>query len=563
MQLVAYGAQDVYLTGNPQITFFKVVYRRHTNFSMECIEIPMQGTAGFGRRPNVTITRNGDLITKIYLMVTINRVTLSQGSKFGWVRRLGTSMINEIDVEIGGARIDRQFGVWLNIWWELSRHAGDGERGYLNMIGDVPALTDYNDQPKPEKTLYVPLKFWFNRHVGLALPLIALQYHEVRMNIQFTDAERLYVSNENFKANDYRGVSIKDAILLVDFIYLDSEERRRFAQVGHEYLIEQLQFTGEESVTSPTGRYPLKYNHPTKELVWAMRQGNYMSGQQFVYYTNSDDWASKVNDAALKILQESILLLNAAICEPDCYDNGHSTLVTPGEQPPSQGNWEDFNAGEAGTTANGNISVTNQSSDKALWVNTDSLVVASQQSYSLTGKIYAHITVSADNVVSITNVSTDLTVRDLSFPVSLLVDTRATRDDAIVWQHHNFGILIDGSENPVQEALIQLNGHDRFDKRRGEYFNYVQPDQHHTNTPADGINVYSFALNPEQHQPSGTANLSRIDSTQLNIWFADSTQTSGLPSLNFFNSDNKLYVFAYNYNVLRIMSGMGGVAYSN
>lgn len=563
MQLVAYGAQDVYLTGNPQITFFKVVYRRHTNFSMECIELSLNGNADFGRRTTVTVTRNGDLITKVYLLVTLNAVQLSQGSQFGWVRRLGNAMINNVEIEIGGSRIDRQFGIWLNIWYELARHAGDGERGYLKMIGDVPELTNYDGNSKDEYNLYVPLKFWFNRHVGLALPLIALQYHEVRFNIEFNDARELYVANNAFKTNDYRNVSIKDCLLLVDYVYLDSEERRRFAQVGHEYLIEQLQFTGVESVTSSNQKYNLKFNHPTKELIWAMIQGNYNSGLAFPCYTNAEDWSTVLDDCALKILQESVLLLNAPVCEPDCYDNGHSTLVTPGEQPPSSGVWEDFTPNEAGTTANGKIHVTNMSPDKTLWINTDSLVMTSMTSYSLTGKIYATITVSASNVITITNVSTDLTVRDLSIPVSLMNDTRATSNDACVYQYHNYGILIDGSGNPVSKALIQLNGQDRFDAREGSYFNYVQPDQHHTNTPADGINVYSFSLHPEQHQPSGTCNLSRIDNTVLNIWFADQTQKSGLPSLGFFNSNNELFIYAYNYNILRVMSGMAGLAYSN
>jgi hypothetical protein len=191
------------------------------------------------------------------------------------------------------------------------------------------------------------------------------------------------------------------------------------------------------------------------------------------------------------------------------------------------------------------------------------VVKDSTSPYSLSGKIYADVRVTAQNEVVCTNVTSDLTVRDLSFPIELLVDTRCDRDDPHVNQCHNFGTLIDGSVNPVDMALLQLNGHDRFDRREGAYFNYVQPDQHHTNTPADGINVYSFALHPEQHQPSGTANLSRIDNTQLNIWFKDSTASAGLPSLNFLNSDNKLYIFDVNYNVLRIMSGMGGLAYSN
>jgi hypothetical protein len=132
-----------------------------------------------------------------------------------------------------------------------------------------------------------------------------------------------------------------------------------------------------------------------------------------------------------------------------------------------------------------------------------------------------------------------------------------------VYQQGNYGLLIDGTGNPISNALIQLNGHDRFTIQDGGYFNYVQPLECHTRTPVDGVNVYSFSIHPEQHQPSGSANLSRIDNTQLNLSFADSTYISGLPSLVYFNNDTLLYVFAFSYNVLRIMSGMGGVAYTN
>jgi hypothetical protein len=564
MQLVAYGAQDVYLTGNPQITFFKVVYRRHTNFSMETIEHTLNGNPDFGRRSTVAITRNGDLITKMYLMVKLDNIVPSEKSKFAYVRKLGHALIKSVEVEIGGSRIDKHYGVWLNIWYELARHAGDGERGFLRMIGDVPELTAYNGEVKNEYTLYIPLKFWFNRHVGLALPLIALQYHEVRLTFEFEDAANIVVANSYFKQNDLKNIRIKDALVLVDYIYLDSEERRRFAQVGHEYLIEQLQFTGEASVQNMSERKRLDFNHPTKELVWAMKNGNYTTGKAFPCYTHVDDWSTALDDCAVKILKESMCLLNSSVCEPDPYNDGSDTVVSAGEQPPTEGTWEEFAPGEQGVTANGKITVDNQSSDKCLWLNTDSLVVKDSTSpYSLSGKIYADVRVTAQNEVVCTNVTSDLTVRDLSFPIELLVDTRCDRDDPHVNQCHNFGTLIDGSVNPVDMALLQLNGHDRFDRREGAYFNYVQPDQHHTNTPADGINVYSFALHPEQHQPSGTANLSRIDNTQLNIWFKDSTASAGLPSLNFLNSDNKLYIFDVNYNVLRIMSGMGGLAYSN
>lgn len=564
MQLVAYGAQDVYLTGNPQITFFKVVYRRHTNFSMETIEHSLNGNPDFGRRSSVTITRNGDLITKVYLMIRLAHITPSEKSKFAWVRRVGHALIRSVEMEIGGSRIDKHYGSWLNIWYELARHAGDGERGFLKMIGDVPELTAYNGDTKQEYTLYIPLKFWFNRHVGLALPLIALQYHEVRLHFEFSRAEDVIIANSYFKQNDIKCVEMSDAQILVDYIYLDSEERRRFAQVGHEYLIEQLQFTGEESVQNASGKYKLDFNHPTKELVWAVKHGNYTTGKAFLCYTHLDDWTCVLDECALKLLKESMCLLNAAVCEPDPYNDGDDALVTPGEQPPSEGTWEDFAPGEMNTTANGKITVNNESSDKCLWINTDSLLVKDcPGGYSLTGKIYADVRVTPQNEIVCTNVASDLTVRDLSLPIELLCDTRCERDDPCVNQCHNFGILIDGTGNPVHEALLQLNGHDRFDKREGPYFNYVQPDQHHTNTPADGINVYSFALHPEQHQPSGTANLSRIDNTLLNLWFRDSTLLAGLPALNFLNPDNKLYIFGFSYNVLRIMSGMGGLAYSN
>lgn len=557
MQLVAYGAQDVYLTGNPQITFFKVVYRRHTNFSMESIEQTFNGNPDFGRKPTVTITRNGDLITKIYLMVRIEKVVPSceLGSKFAWVRRLGHALLGSVEVEIGGSKIDKQYGVWLNIWYELARDAGDKERGFSEMIGDVKELTEYNSKPKPEYVMYIPLKFWFNRHVGLALPLIALQYHEVRLNFDFVNADQLIVANSAFKQNDMRQLQMKDAQLLVDYIYLDSEERRRFAQVGHEYLIEQVQFTGSESVQNQTGKYKLDFNHPTKELVWALRNGHYISGRKFVYYTPKN-WNSHLNDAAEKILRESIALLNI---DGSAESSSNEPCPVSDNQRPESGEWEEFCPKTTGSTTNGKIFVTNLSDTKALWVSTSTLKLGN---YNLTDKIWADILVTEDAQsvvdIKITDVKTSLTVRDLSFPVDNFCDgdTRARRDDPSVNQFHNFGVLINGKGNPVSAALIQLNGLDRFDKREGAYFNYVQPDQFHTNTPSDGINVYSFAIHPEQHQPSGTCNLSRIDNTQLALWFQDPTHIHGEPKLNIFSPDNKLYIFGYSYNVLRVMSGI-------
>jgi hypothetical protein len=242
----------------------------------------------------------------------------------------------------------------------------------------------------------IPLQFWFCRHTGLALPLIALQYHEVKFAIEFEAVANLVkaLNVDGVTASTPSG-SITSASMYVDYIYLDTEERRRFAQISHEYLIEQLQYTGDESLSGTSNRVKLNFNHPVKELIW--------------------------------------------VCQDSSLD-----------------------ASNFADAASGN--------------------------------------------------------------------------------------------NPCSKAKLQLNGHDRFSERDGSYFNVVQPFQHHTNIPATGINCYSFALKPEEQQPSGSANMSRIDNATLQL-----TISTAMSLLN----NPVVKVFATNYNVLRIMSGMGGLAYSN
>jgi len=245
MQLVAYGAQDVYLTGNPQITFFKVVYRRHTNFSMEAIEQTLNGTAKLNHKVSCTVSRNGDLIHRVYL-----QVKLSANSDASIPALAGHKLVRSVEVEIGGQRIDRHTGEWLQVWNELTQEQGK-KAGYDEMVGAVASADGAS------RTLYVPLQFWFCRNPGLALPLIALQYHEVKVNVDFADLA---------------GCSMDEARLYVDYIYLDTEERRRFAQISHEYLIEQLQFTGSETLDeSSSPKVKLNFNHPVKCLLWTLK----------------------------------------------------------------------------------------------------------------------------------------------------------------------------------------------------------------------------------------------------------------------------------------------------
>ena len=318
----------------------------------------------------------------------------------------GLRLIDYVELEIGGQKIDKQYSHWMYIWNELSLPVGKKD-GYNKMIN--------KDGTAGSGELYIPLEFWFCRNVGLALPLIALQYHEVKVNI-------LFQTETKCASNGTAGPVLDSASLWVDYIFLDTDERRRFAQLSHEYLIEQLQFTGAEAVSGTQAKPKLSFNHPCKELYW---------------FVTAD------------------------------HDSGQS--------------------------------LTNQN-----WFN-----------YTKTPHV--------GNATA----------------VELALDTTTTR-----------GVT---SINAISTAKLVLNGNDRFSERPGSYFNLIQPFQHHENVPSNqGINVYSFALKPEEHQPSGTLNMSRIDTAALNLTL-DLTP----------NATSSLNVYAVNYNVLRILSGMGGLAYSN
>jgi Large eukaryotic DNA virus major capsid protein/Major capsid protein N-terminus len=468
LQLVAYGAQDVYLTGNPQITFFKVVYRRHTNFAVEAIAQTFNGTPGYGSSVTCQISRNGDLINRVYLQVKLPKLlgitnlsaTLTAGPRY--VNYIGLRLIKSVTIEIGGQQIDKHYSDWLYIWNELSLPIGK-RYAYDTMVGADKDITWTNNT-----NLYIPLEFWFCRNVGLALPLIALQYHEVKINIQFETKENCIINLKEatttaVDTEDYSGLtatqtgaipSITEATLWVDYIFLDTDERRRFAQLSHEYLIEQLQFTGTETLLAPTGtggvvnnRIKLNFNHPCKELVWVAKPSNYLKKSSWYNYTDTD------------IVDKSTAALSVAP-----YNLNTSTSNTA--------------------------------------MSTSNFMIGFRPDMSIS------------------------------------------------------------PSTPLQDAILQLNGNDRFSVREATYFSYVQPYQHHTNIPTNaGIHVYSFALKPEDHQPSGTLNMSRIDTATLMV-NVRSFQTANTTTATF-TTYNGINIYAVNYNVLRILSGMGGLAYSN
>ena len=518
MQLVAYGAQDIYLTGNPQITFFKVVYRRHTNFSMESIEQTFNGTADFGKKVTYTISRNGDLIHRVYLQATVPQIRVEAGA-FRWLNFLGHILVKNVEVEIGGQRIDKHYGDWLHIWNELTQTAGH-QAGYANMVGNVPRLTQPvlgrsgqgstdlsrsacdKDSCVPQTTLYIPLQFWFCRNPGLALPLIALQYHEVKINLEFNSLTNCYWTTTTSTINPSTP-SLVSASLYVDYIYLDTDERRRFAQVSHEYLIEQLQFTGDESVNSASNKIKLNFNHPCKELIW--------------------------------------------VCQPDSNVDADTTANVGGKQ---HFNYTDkidvtYYSGSPSDPLGGGMYSQNNNPF---------------QSMPMTGRTATAAAVEGGSTVP--SVGTAGVANGILNSAAVTFESLLNgREGADATQAYSAALpYYDLGHNPVEKAKLQLNGHDRFSEREGRYFNLVQPYQHHENVPATGINVYSFGLKPEEHQPSGTCNMSRIDNAVLQLTLSDEAVKSG-------NSNQakscKVRVYATNYNVLRIMSGMGGLAYSN
>ena len=331
LQIVAYGSQDTYLTSNPSVTFWKLVYRRYTNFSLESVE---QSFTGTGMSKVATISRNGDLIHKCWL-------EFNSGASASDDAR---TLIDSVELEIGGQQIDKQSGKWMQVWDSLSCAPGK-------------TMTDLTVDNAANGKRYVPLHFFFCENPGLALPIIALQYHEIRIKVK-TDANQ------------------PDMKLWVDYVYLDTDERRRMAQSSHELLITQVQEQVDDSLGNNKS-IRLNFNHPCKELIW------------------------------------------------------------------------EFETPEVGRKWN-----------------------------------------------------------------------------------------------------LKLNGHDRMAPRQEKYFTHVQPFQHHTRMVDGGdIGVYSFCLKPEESQPSGSCNFSRIDNAQLLSYGS--------------KSPGQTWVWATNWNVLRIMSGMGGLAYSN
>ncbi len=406
IQLAAYGQQDIYISGNPQITFFKIIYRRHTNFSIESIEQTFSTEADFNKIVSATIARgNGDLIHKIYLQFTLPALDQSQNDAewVGYVNSIGHNIIKRVDLEIGGQLIERHYSEWLEIWSELSLNEAE-RRNFNFLIGKYNSDISLETNALEERTYQVPLQFWFCRNPGLALPIIALTQHEIKIKMEFRPIDELIKSNVVISNPvDVNGNTprIKEASLYVDYVFLDDSERKIFAQAPHEYLIELVQYQGEKPITGGVSNDKIRFSfeHPIKELAWIIQT---------------------------------------------------------------------------------NTNLTKNS-------------------------------VTGNNYLKFSSVS---------------------------------------GKDTFKSLRIQFNGGDRFSPRKSEYFRTVQPFEHHSGSPRKHVYCYSFALKPEEHQPSGSVNMSRINNSDFFLSFNNSDVVEG-----------KFKLFALSYNVIRIISGTAGMAY--
>lgn len=398
IQLVAVGIQDIYLIGNPQITFFKTVYKKYTNFSLESIQQPIDGRTDFGQQIEITIQRKGDLIKDIILDILLPILP----SGYYWTNGIGNVLLTQVDLEIGGQLIDRHYSEWFDIWNQLT--LTEGKIGAYNaMVGNFNSSSSLQENAQTNLRLQIPLCFWFNRNYDIALPLIALQFHDVVLKIKLRDFNNCYRNNtittllSNYQISQFR--------IWVDYINLDIEERRNFAHNNHEYIIEQLQFSGSEFISRNTNSISrqLNFNHPVKELFWMHTLNDYV--------------------------QSNIITGNQLL------------------------------------------------------------------NYSLPNSI-----------------------------------------------------------ETFSEGVLQLNGLDRFEKRPANYFRLVQNYQYHSRYTRSYIYSYSFSLNPEKQQPSGSCNMSKF--TNISLFLDYNT-------INHSNNDMILKIYALNYNILRIMNGMGGLSFSN
>ena len=662
IQIVAYGTADIFLTGMPQITFFKLVYRRYTNFAIENIVQRFSGTQNFGNTISCTIDKIGDLVSKMYLQVTLpdvmlmnpnyisdytqqdayeisnlqtqynefkiiinyiytfyrelnsyiiginqnisltnlfarveqitnvyytsqaysnlkmqynstyNRLNLintflpgnnfynSEGSylydgssfrnvrlsdidiikiianykissfsssaqlvsqinndlfsyvsntsqidkflykniqnyqklhlnyenyKFAWVQKIGHQIIKTLSLEIGGQIIDRHDNDWYNIWNDLSLNS-ELQTTYDKLIGNVRPLITYDYTKKNSYTLNIPLNFWFNKYIGGALPLVFLRYNDVRINLELRNIRNLIFTDAPSDFNFEDTIEISDINLLVDYIYLDVDERTKFAQSPQEYLIEVVQNYNYLNVNTINTTIESFFINSVKEMFWVAQSNTNLANNLLSVYDLGIIYnVSAINYISTSTLERKIQLITGIHV---------------------------FNIG-------------------------DTISIFNSQYYNGT------YTIIDTNLSSITIYSLFYLSENDCF-VQLVRSNDSSDNSNYI--------------NPFNLTTFTFEQYQRFQNYDNTYTNFVQPWQYHTKTPSNGINSYAFALIPEQYQPSGAANLSSYKYKSFVF------QMNNKLNKNLLARKDALTIktYALGYNILSFRNGMATLVFN-
>ena len=539
LQLSALSSQDIYLTSDPEVTLFKKAYLRYTNFSTETVQVAFDGgILQFGENYTTTATLNnaGDLISKIVLVVNLAPKTTT--SKWGYVNRVGHTMIQEVIFRVGQSDIENFNYDWIDIYQHIIKDKSQ-ENNYNKIIGDVPSLKKI-DNDHPSYKLFIPLEFFNTKATTSAFPVCALKKDlNVQISVKLKDAMNIINYYGETEPSLEELPTIQSSYLLVDYVFLERDEKKLFTENNHEYLIETVE-SMEDIVSANESKYNLTFDKPTKFLAWYTILDRYNQRNQFMSWAHDNDWEKARNNFAKLVWLITREGLNASDSN-NPYIVFNDTFVNIGQVP-------------AMITGGNNMF-------EKLASKVNAIILFAE---NINGEIRAKATV--DNIVLITN---NITYEDMSTTNAEFREDINTTEQQLnfinihtysILEDLNYGNFINRTDNPIVDSSFQLNGKNRFQERDGFFYNYLQPYYYFKNSPPDGVNLYTFSLHPDQTQPSGTLNLGYINSKDLLIKIGKYNSQDNEYFTTFFKN-GKMRIFACGYNILKIFDKNVALSY--
>ena len=501
MHLASYGIEDIFLTGEPQITYFKIVYRRHTNFSVEEIRQNFIQLTDFGTKVTAPLSRNGDLAKEITLIATLPRITeFTDGiSKAAWVRNIGYRLIKSISIEINGRTISKHYGEWMFLFNELFNPQNDKIN---KMTGNIPELYNFTSSKESYK-LYVPLQFWFNRNSGSALPLVSLLYSDIKINFEVNTLDYcLRITPTHYLKCDADIVNFKEGEYITQ-------------------TIDGINYTGIFLSYDILNRYMYYY---------LISKDNFNSVPYGTSTYNKDKYLITGQDTKFTVYpytQQEVV---------NIYSNSTFKLITP--QSYQENNLTNLHLGDTYLLVN------------YVYLDDEERIKFAQAKQDY---IIEQVHFTENNEITGPNVSIQLNVDNPCF-MAVWVLQQEYLYNAKEYDNYtnNYDYNSRNKKNLITEETILLNDKERLSLRNSNYFDLVQKHQYKLNGTNTGINMFSFSLNPFNTQPSGSCNMSKMEKVYLKI------KTD--PILSTFNF-GICRMYQCCYNILRIANGFGGVIF--